>query len=114
VLSVKSVNVCFVLQFETPETVDFSNNDNWEVPNSSLQCTRIREIGHGQFGEVWQEGLLGNITPVAIKTLKPGILNIDFFVLISSEIPHGRLNVFFISSDKIYFCEKMYWIDLYL
>jgi hypothetical protein len=76
VLSVKSVNVCFVLQFETPETVDFSNNDNWEVPNSSLQCTRIREIGHGQFGEVWQEGLLGNITPVAIKTLKPGILNI--------------------------------------
>jgi hypothetical protein len=87
VLSVKSVNVCFVLQFETPETVDFSNNDNWEVPNSSLQCTRIREIGHGQFGEVWQEGLLGNITPIAIKTLKPGILNIYFLCSFPVRFP---------------------------
>lgn len=65
------------MQVETPETVSFSYNDQWEIPSSSVQCTRLCEIGHGQFGEVWQ-GLLGNITPVAIKTLKPGIINIYF------------------------------------
>ena len=60
------------LQIEKPQTVGLSYNtkDQWEIPKSSLK--KIRKIGHGQFGEVW-EGLWNNTTPVAIKTLKPGL-----------------------------------------
>ena len=61
-------------QIEKPQTVGLSYNtkDQWEIPKSSLK--KIRKIGHGQFGEVW-EGLWNNTTPVAIKTLKPGLYN---------------------------------------
>lgn len=37
----------------------------------------VRKLGHGQFGEVW-EGLWNNTTPVAIKTLKPGLISHSF------------------------------------
>jgi len=62
-----------LFQIEKPQTVglSYNTNDQWEIPKSSLKL--IRKIGHGQFGEVW-EGLWNNTTPVAIKTLKPGIL----------------------------------------
>jgi len=59
-------------QVERPETFGLSYNtkDHWEIPKSSLHL--IRKIGHGQFGEVY-EGVWNNTTPVAIKTLKPGV-----------------------------------------
>ena len=62
---------CIFSQVEKPQTVGLSYNtkDQWEIPKSSLQLRR--NIGHGQFGEVF-EGLWNNTTPVAIKTLKPG------------------------------------------
>lgn len=71
------------LQVEKPMTVGLSYNtkDQWEIPKSSLQ--KLRKIGYGQFGEVW-EGLWNNTTPVAIKTLKPGkdiVLDSDGYVL---------------------------------
>ena len=67
----------FIFQIEKPQTVGLSYNtkDQWEIPKSSLK--KIRKIGHGQFGEVW-EGLWNNTTPVAIKTLKPGLLLAGF------------------------------------
>lgn len=59
---------------EKPQTVGLSYNtkDQWEIPKSDLR--RIRKIGHGQFGEVY-EGLWNNTTPVAVKTLKPGTMD---------------------------------------
>jgi fyn-related kinase len=57
---------------EKPQTVGLSYNtrDAWEIPKKSLRL--LRKIGQGQFGEVY-EGLWNNTTPVAIKTLKPGM-----------------------------------------
>ncbi|UYV74225.1 hypothetical protein LAZ67_11002523 [Cordylochernes scorpioides] len=61
-----------VHQVEKPMPKDLSYNtkDQWEIDRSSL--TFVRKLGQGQFGEVW-EGLWNSTTPVAIKTLKPGI-----------------------------------------
>ena len=63
---------CCLLQIEKPDTVGLSYNtkDQWEISKSSLQL--VRKIGSGQFGEVY-EGIWNNTTPVAIKTLKPGV-----------------------------------------
>jgi len=60
------------LQTARPETADLSykTRDQWEISKSSIQLRR--KIGHGQFGEVY-EGLWNGTTPVAVKTLKPGI-----------------------------------------
>ena len=57
---------------DKPITADLSHTtrDQWEIERSSLKF--VRKLGHGQFGEVW-EGLWNNTTPVAIKTLKPGM-----------------------------------------
>jgi fyn-related kinase len=73
-------------QIEKPQTVGLSYNtkDQWEIPKESLKL--MRKIGHGQFGEVY-EGLWNNTTPVAIKTLKSGMVtfaqNIIFFVAVT-------------------------------
>ena len=66
------MEITVILQIEKPQTVGLSYNtkDQWEIPKSSLKL--IKKIGHGQFGEVY-EGLWNNTTPVAIKTLKPGM-----------------------------------------
>ena len=66
------LEITVILQIEKPQTVGLSYNtkDQWEIPKSSLKL--IKKIGHGQFGEVY-EGLWNNTTPVAIKTLKPGM-----------------------------------------
>ena len=86
---------CFSLhvlspQIEKPQTVGLSYNtkDQWEIPKSSLK--KIRKIGHGQFGEVW-EGLWNNTTPVAIKTLKPGLFT-DTSTCTINEPPRGKSN----------------------
>ena len=57
---------------DKPTTADLSHTtrDQWEIERTSLKF--VRKLGHGQFGEVW-EGLWNNTTPVAIKTLKPGM-----------------------------------------
>lgn len=44
--------------------------DQWEIDRNSVQL--LKRLGSGQFGEVW-EGLWNNTTPVAVKTLKPGM-----------------------------------------
>lgn len=71
-------------------TADLSHNtrDQWEIDRNSLKF--IKKLGHGQFGEVW-EGVWNNTTPVAIKTLKPGISDDDQDVLdLSIMIQNGE------------------------
>lgn len=62
----------FFYQIQIPATFDLSYKtvDQWEIDRLSLKF--VKKLGSGQFGEVW-EGLWNNTTPVAIKTLKPGM-----------------------------------------
>lgn len=73
----KSYNIFFYYyyQVDKPTTADLSHTtrDQWEIERTSLKF--VRKLGHGQFGEVW-EGLWNNTTPVAIKTLKPGMCTV--------------------------------------
>lgn len=72
-LKIKTVFI--FLKVEKPVTggLSHSTRDQWEIDRSSLKF--VRKLGHGQFGEVW-EGLWNNTTPVAIKTLKTGKLQL--------------------------------------
>lgn len=68
------LNIFFIFfyQVQIPTTFDLSYKtvDQWEIDRKSLKF--LKKLGSGQFGEVW-EGLWNNTTPVAIKTLKPGM-----------------------------------------
>ena len=66
------------MQIEKPVTSGLSHatRDQWEIDRSSLKF--VRKLGHGQFGEVW-EGLWNNTTPVAIKSLKQGMVLRNYF-----------------------------------
>ena len=77
-----------ILQIEKPVTSGLSHatRDQWEIDRSSLKF--VRKLGHGQFGEVW-EGLWNNTTPVAIKSLKQGMVYvIIFFPRVKIELTH--------------------------
>jgi len=69
-----NLNILFIFfyQVQIPTTFDLSYKtvDQWEIDRKSLKF--LKKLGSGQFGEVW-EGLWNNTTPVAIKTLKPGM-----------------------------------------
>lgn len=80
-------------QVEEPTTrgLSYNTHDRWEIDKSSL--TFIRELGHGQFGKVW-EGLWNNNTPVAIKTLKNGSMDPKDFLAeaqIMKNLKHNKL-----------------------
>lgn len=62
----------FFYKIQSPATFDLSYKtvDQWEIDRQSLKL--VKKLGSGQFGEVW-EGRWNNTTPVAIKTLKPGM-----------------------------------------
>lgn len=70
----RGLNVLFIFSYQVqiPTTFDLSYKtvDQWEIDRKSLKF--LKKLGSGQFGEVW-EGLWNNTTPVAIKTLKPGM-----------------------------------------
>jgi len=74
-----------------PMTVGLSYRDEWEIERSTLQFQK--KLGQGNFGEVWS-GVWNDSTPVAIKTLKPGTMEVKDFVLeaqVMKKIHHPNL-----------------------
>ena len=60
---------------EVPQTIGFSKSV--EIPRRSLLFHK--QLGRGKFGEVW-EAVWNKTTPVAVKTLNPGIINLPDFL----------------------------------
>jgi fyn-related kinase len=76
---------------ELPQTRTFTYDDQWEVDRRSIRL--IRQIGAGQFGEVW-EGRWNNTTSVAVKKLKTGAADPTDFLSeahIMKNLRHPRL-----------------------
>lgn len=74
-----------------PRGLSYNTHDDWEIDKKSL--TFIRELGHGQFGQVF-EGLWNEKTPVAIKTLKKGSMDTQDFLAeahIMKNLNHEKL-----------------------
>ena len=64
---------------EKPQTAGLSKETNevWEIDRKSI-CF-VKKLGAGHFGEVWL-GTWNRITEVAVKTLKPGIMEASEFL----------------------------------
>ncbi|CAB3408471.1 unnamed protein product [Caenorhabditis bovis] len=76
---------------EAPQTSTFTYDDQWEVDRRSVRL--IRQIGAGQFGEVW-EGRWNNNVPVAVKKLKAGTADPSDFLAeaqIMKKLRHPKL-----------------------
>lgn len=54
-----------------PSVIGFSNKHEWEIDRNTLEFHQ--KLGQGNFSEVWS-GLWNDTTPVAIRTLIPGML----------------------------------------
>ena len=79
------------LYFNQPVTKSLSYKDEWEIDRISLQFDK--KLSMGNFSEVWS-GLWNNSTPVAIKTLKPGTMEVADFVAeaqVMKKIHHYNL-----------------------
>ncbi|XP_048760023.1 tyrosine-protein kinase SRK2 isoform X2 [Ostrea edulis] len=85
---------------KTKPVIDLSK-DAWEIDRESLQLTK--KLGAGQFGEVWK-GKWNKQTDVAVKTLKPGTMSIDAFLLeanIMKKCKHDKLvRLYAVCTDK--------------
>lgn len=82
---------CVQIEEPTPRGLSYNTHDVWEIDKRSL--TFIRELGHGQFGQVY-EGLWNGTTPVAIKTLKKGSMDPEDFLAeahIMKNLSHNKL-----------------------
>jgi len=90
-LCVELCKPCLQIEEPTPRGLSYNTNDVWEIDKRSL--TFIRELGHGQFGQVY-EGLWNKTTPVAIKTLRKGSMNPEDFLAeahIMKDLNHHKL-----------------------
>ena len=82
---------CFVC--EKPQTPGLSKeaNEALEIKRKSIHI--VKKLGAGQFGEVWM-GIWNETTEVAVKTLKPGIMDTkEFFdeALIMKRLKHSKV-----------------------
>ncbi|KAM6915322.1 tyrosine-protein kinase FRK [Xenentodon cancila] len=80
-------------KMEAPQTYGLSYNtvDHWEIDRKSIKL--LRKLGAGQFGEVF-EGIWNDTTPVAVKTLKPGMMDSEDFLReaqIMKKLRHAKL-----------------------
>ncbi|ETN81339.1 hypothetical protein RB195_004282 [Necator americanus] len=76
---------------DAPQTSTFTYDDQWEIDRRSILF--IKQIGAGQFGEVW-EGRWNNTVPVAVKKLKSGTADpVDFLAeaQIMKRLRHPKL-----------------------
>uniref|UniRef100_A0A0N5AC59 Tyrosine-protein kinase n=1 Tax=Syphacia muris TaxID=451379 RepID=A0A0N5AC59_9BILA len=79
------------MKIDVPQTRTFTYDDQWEIDRRSIRL--IRQIGAGQFGEVW-EGRWNLTTPVAVKKLKSGSTDPNDFLSeaqIMKKLRHPRL-----------------------
>ena len=70
-LCINLKNTCLITK---PQTTSLPKEatETWEIDRSSIQF--VKKLGAGKFGEVWQ-GLWNGTTEVAVKELKPGMIN---------------------------------------
>lgn len=91
--------LCVILRIPCTKLADrpgtgglsYNTRDQWEIAKTSLRL--IRNIGQGQFGDVW-EGIWNNTTPVAVKTLKTGTMDPRDFLAeaqIMKRLRHPKL-----------------------
>uniref|UniRef100_A0A0N5BRC9 Tyrosine-protein kinase n=1 Tax=Strongyloides papillosus TaxID=174720 RepID=A0A0N5BRC9_STREA len=76
---------------DLPQTSTFTYDDQWEIDRRSIRL--IRQIGAGQFGEVWH-GIWKNSTHVAVKKLRPGSADVSDFLAeaqIMKRLKHPKL-----------------------
>ncbi|CAJ0571939.1 unnamed protein product, partial [Mesorhabditis spiculigera] len=76
---------------DLPQTSTFTYDDQWEVDRRTVKL--IRQIGAGQFGEVW-EGRWNNNVAVAVKRLRSGAADPSDFLAeaqIMKKLKHPRL-----------------------
>ena len=78
---------------DMPETIGLAHNtkDQWEIPRDSIKLRK--KLGAGQFGDVW-EGIWNGTTQVAVKTLKPGTMEVEDFLgeaTIMKKMRHPKL-----------------------
>uniref|UniRef100_A0A8R1I9Q9 non-specific protein-tyrosine kinase n=1 Tax=Caenorhabditis japonica TaxID=281687 RepID=A0A8R1I9Q9_CAEJA len=88
-LCVNLVKPC--VKSEAPQTNTFTYDDQWEVDRRSVRL--IRQIGAGQFGEVW-EGRWNSNVQVAVKKLKAGTADPSDFLAeaqIMKKLRHPKL-----------------------
>ena len=79
------------IHFSQPVATSLSYKDEWEIDRGALQFDK--KLGMGNFGEVWS-GLWNNNTPIAIKTLKPGTMEVADFLAeaqVMKKIHHPNL-----------------------
>ena len=79
------------IHFNQPVTTSLSYKDEWEIDRKTLQFNK--KLGMGNFGEVWS-GLWNNSTPVAIKILTMGTMEVADFVAeaqVMKKIHHPNL-----------------------
>lgn len=82
---------CVQIEEPTPRGLSYNTHDDWEIDKRSLKLNR--ELGHGQFGQVY-EGVWNGTTPVAIKTLKKGTMDPADFLAeahIMKNLDHPKL-----------------------
>lgn len=82
---------CVQIEEPTPRGLSYNTHDKWEIDKREL--TFIRELGHGQFGQVY-EGLWKGTMPVAIKTLRKGSMDPKDFLAeatIMKKLNHNKL-----------------------
>ncbi|XGW22955.1 hypothetical protein V3C99_005303 [Haemonchus contortus] len=88
-LCVKLTKPC--VKYEVPQTSTFTYDDQWEIDRRSVLF--IKQIGAGQFGEVW-EGRWNSTVPVAVKKLKSGTADPADFLAeahIMKKLRHPKL-----------------------
>ena len=78
---------------EKPQTAGLSReaNEAWEIDRKSIRL--VKKLGAGQFGEVWM-GIWNGTTEVAVKALKPGIMNASEFLeeaALMKKLRHPKL-----------------------
>ncbi|KAK7905093.1 hypothetical protein WMY93_017700 [Mugilogobius chulae] len=68
---------CAKLGAPATHGLSYNTVDQWEIPRNSI--TQGRKLGEGNFGEVY-EGLWNGISRVAVKSLRPGSMEIKDMV----------------------------------